>query len=266
MVRSIWSGSLSFGLVNIPVKVVNAVKERDIHFHQLHAKDHSRIKYKKWCPKDGVEVPNEDIVRGYEVARDQYVIVTDEELDNVDPEASRTIDIIDFVPLDTVDPAYFERPYYLVPDKNAGKAYALLLESIKKAKRVGIARVVMRGKEYLVAIRVRGDVLTMETMRYAEEVVPPSAVAEDLQVPEKELNKREVQMAEKLIEALSTDFNPDKYEDTYRKRVMKLIDEKAEGKEVVLQPQLGEPKKTGDLVAALEKSIAEARKRIHSVA
>jgi DNA end-binding protein Ku len=250
--------------VNIPIKIVSAVKDRDIHFHQLHEKDNVRVKYKKWCPKEDVEVPNDEIVRGYEVARDQYVKVTDEELERVSPEASRTIDILDFVPLATVDPAFFDKPYYLVPDKNAGKAYALLLQSIDNAKRVGVARLVMRGKEYLVAIRVREGVLMMETMRYAQEIVPPGSVAEDMEVPSKELNPKEVKMAEKLIEALSSDFDPAKYDDQHRERVMKLIDEKAEGKEVVLQPSVAAPRHTTDLVSALEKSIAEARKKIQA--
>ena len=171
MPRAIWSGAISFGLVNVPIKLFTATSQRDVRFHQLHDKDGARIQQKRVCSKDGEEVPMEHIVKGYEVSRDTYVIITPDELDALDPKASRTIDILDFVDLDEIDPVYFDSTYYMVPEKGAAKAYALLLEAMRKSNKVAIARVVLRQKQHLVALRPLKNALSMETMLYADEVV-----------------------------------------------------------------------------------------------
>lgn len=261
MARAIWSGSISFGLVNIPIKLVGAIQDKDIHFNQLHEQDGARIRYKKFCAKDDLEVPNEDIVKGYEIAAGQYVTFTDEELEAADPKAARTVEIQDFVELEQIDPTYFDKPYYLLPDKNANKAYALLLAALEKSRKVGIARMVMRDKEYLVALRSLKGVLVMETMHFAEEVVDPVKVAKEAEVGDVAVDKRQLQLAESIIDSLTTDFDPEKYENTYRKKVMEMIEAKAAGKQVVVQPEAPVSLKTADLLGALEKSLALAKEQ-----
>jgi DNA end-binding protein Ku len=261
MARAIWSGSINFGLVNIPIKLVTAVREKTIHFNQLHEKDGARIKYKKVCSKDGEEVPAEDIVRGYEIRSGQYVTFTDEELEAADPKASRTIEIQDFVDLPEIDPAFFDKPYYLVPDKAAGKAYALLLAALKDTNKVGIARVVMHGKENLVALRALEGVLMMETMHFAEEVTPPEKIAEEVKAEDITVDKRQLELAKQIIDSLSNPFEPEKYENTHRKKVLELIEQKAEGKQVVVEPEVPVSLRTADLLGALEKSLAAAKTR-----
>ena len=259
MARAIWSGSISFGLVNIPIKLVGATSDKDIHFNQLHEQDGARIRYKKVCAKDGDEVPNEDIVKGYEIRSGHYVTFTDEELDSADPKSARTLDIEDFVELDQIDPTFFDKPYYLVPDKNANKAYALLLAALEKSSKVGIARMVMHSKEYLVAIRALKGVLMMETMHFAEEVVPPESIAEEVDLGDVAVDKRQLELAQQIIDSLSRDFEPDKYENHHRKRLLELIESKAEGKEIVVEPDAPVSVRTADLLGALEKSLAHAK-------
>src|SRR5919106_6554108 len=179
MPRAIWSGAISFGLVNIPVKLYSAVQRKTVRFHQLDQQDNQRIQQKRVNPRTGEEVPYDNLVKGYEIGPERYVVVTPEELDALAPEKTRSIDIEDFVDLDQIDPIYYDHPYYLVPDKSAAKAYRLLLDAMREADKVAIARVVIRSKEQLVAIRPRDDVLTMETMLFADEVVPPDQL-EDL--------------------------------------------------------------------------------------
>jgi len=261
MARAIWSGSISFGLVNIPIKLVGAVTDKDIHFNQLHEQDGSRIRYKKVCAKDGHEVPNEDIVKGYEIRSGHYVTFTDEELEQADPKAARSLDIEDFVELDQIDPTFFDKPYYLVPDKNANKAYALLLAALEKSSKVGIARMVMHSKEYLVAIRALKGVLVMETMHFAEEVVPPESIAEEIKADDVTVDKRQLELASQIIDSLSRDFEPEKYENHHRKRLLELIEQKAEGKEIVVEPDVPVSVRTADLLGALEKSLAHAKTR-----
>jgi DNA end-binding protein Ku len=261
MARAIWSGSISFGLVNIPIKVVTAVTDKDIRFHMLHEKDGARIKFKRICPKDEEEVRNEDIVRGYEVGRGEYVTFTDEELAQADPAAARTIDISEFVALAEIDPSYYEKPYYLIPDKNADKSYALLLAAMQKAEKVAIARVVMREKEYLVAIRAKGDALMMETMHFAEEVIPPEALEADIKTSPKDVDKKQLALAEQLIESLTEPFAPEKHKNTHRDRVMALIEAKLKGKEVIQEPAATPAVKTVDLMSALETSLARVRRK-----
>jgi DNA end-binding protein Ku len=258
MARSIWSGAISFGLVNVPVKLYSAVSKKNVRFHQLHGKDGVRIQMKRICPADDEEVPFEDIVKGYELSPDRYVVITPEELESLDPKKTRSIDIEEFVDLEDIDPIFYDHPYYLAPDRGAGKAYNLLVSAMREANKVAIARVVIRQKEHLTAIRATGDVLTMATMVFHDEVVPPDTIEEVEAAAETETTKRELEMAQQLIESLSTDFDPTRYRDEYRERVLELIEAKAEGQEITLQPP-EEPEKVPDLMAALEASVAAAR-------
>jgi DNA end-binding protein Ku len=259
MPRSIWRGAISFGLVNVPVKLYSAVSKKTVRFNQLHEKDNQRIQMKRWCPGEEEEVPYEEIVKGYEVSPDRYVVITPEELEALDPKKTRTINIEDFVDLEEIDPLYYEHPYYLVPDTGAAKAYKLLLTALAESKKVAIARVVIRSKEYLTAIRPADGILTMETMLFHDELVSPGQL-DELPDEDVEATDREVQMAKQLIESLSADFEPDKYHDTYRERVLELIERKAGGEEITLEPVSDEPAKVPDLMAALEASLAAAKK------
>ena len=258
MPRPIWSGAISFGLVNVPVKLFSAVSPKDVHFNQLDRRTNSRIRQKRVSAATGEEVPYEEIVKGYELRPDTYVTITQEELDALDPKATKTIDIEDFVDLDQIDPIYYERPYYLVPDKGGAKAYALLRAAMQETNKVGIARLVLRTKQYLAAIRPKDDVLVIETMLYPDEVVP----SDDLDLPgdEVEVTDREEKMARQLIDSLTTEFDPSKYRDDYRERVLELIEQKASGQEIVVEEPTEEPTKVVDLMAALEASLAAVKK------
>src|ERR671923_64111 len=260
MARSIWRGAISFGLVNVPVKLYSAVSKKTVRFNQLHDKDGQRIQQKRVCSLDGEEVPYENIVKGYEISPDRYVMISPEELDALDPQKTRTIDIEDFVDLDEIDPIYYDHPYYLAPDTGAAKAYQLLVDAMEDAGKVAIARVVIRSKEQLVAIRPHDDVLTMETMLFADEVIPPDAL-DELAAGDGDLktSSRELEMAKQLIDSLSSDFEPEKYHDEYRERVLELIERKAQGETVVVEAPPEEPKKVPDLMSALEASIAAAK-------
>src|ERR671919_573211 len=262
MARAIWSGSISFGLLNVPVKLYSAVSKQNISFRELREGDGSRVRHKRVAESDGKEVPYEKIVKGYEFAPDQYVTLTREELSELEPQRTRTIEIQDFVDLDDIDPIYFEQPYYLGPDKGAERAYALLVQAMKDSRKVAIARFVLRNKEHLAAIRPMEDVLTMATMRFADEVVSPKDLDGEVFEEEKpkKVDKREVEMAKRLIESLSTYFKADKYRDEYREELLDLLERKAEGKEVVSAPsEEPEPTKAPDLMAALEESLAAVR-------
>jgi DNA end-binding protein Ku len=243
------------------VKLYSAVSRKNVSFRELRESDGSRIRHKRVAEADGEEVPYEDIVKGYEVASDQYIVVTRDELEEIDPKKTRAIEIQDFVDLDDIDPIYFDHPYYLGPDKGAEKAYALLVKAMSDAKKVAVARFVLRNRENLAAIRPAGNVLTMATMRFADEVVAPDELGEDV-IPGdgRKLDKREVDMAKQLIDSLTSDFDPDKYRDEYREELLALIDRKAQGKAVV-EPVSEEPKptKAPDLMAALEESLAAVR-------
>jgi DNA end-binding protein Ku len=260
MARSIWRGAISFGLVNVPVKLYSAVSKKTVRFNQLHDADGSRIQQKRVCSKDGEEIPYENIVKGYEISPDRYVVITPEELEALDPKKTRTIDIEDFVDLDEIDPLYYDHPYYLAPDTGAAKAYQLLLTALEESNKVAIARVVIRSKEYLTAIRPANGILTMETMLFADELVSPDQIEE---LPEEDVKttKREVEMARQLIESLTTEFDPSRYRDEYRDRVLDLIERKAEGQEIAVQPAPVEPDQVPDLMAALEASLADAKGR-----
>src|SRR5918995_7296738 len=233
MPRSMWSGAISFGLVNVPIKLYSAVSKKTVRFHQINGETGNRISQKRTDAVTGEEVAYENLVKGYELTRDQYVIIEPDELDALDPEKSRTIDIEDFVDLSEIDPVYYDHPYYLVPDKGAAKAYGLLLSAMQESGRVAVARVVLRSKEQLVAIRpARDGVLMMETMIFADEVVPTDEIDELPEAKELKVSDREVKMAQQLIDSLSSDFEPEKYRDEYREKVLELIERKAAGEEI----------------------------------
>ena len=260
MARAIWSGAISFGLVNIPVKLFSAVSRKTVRFHQLDSADNGRIQQKRVNPRTGEEVPYENLVKGYEIGPDRYVVVDPDELDSLSPEKTRTIDIEDFVDLDQIDPIFYDHPYYLVPGTGAEKAYRLLLDAMDESGKVAIARVVLRSKENLVAIRPRDGVLAMETLLFSDEVIPPDDLDE---LPEvgKKTTKKELDMAQQLIESLTAEFDPDKYRDEYRDRVLDMIERKAQGEEVLVEAPAEEPKKVPDLMAALEASIAQGKRQ-----
>src|SRR5687767_371607 len=260
MPRSMWSGAISFGLVNVPVKLYSAVSRKTVRFHQLNSKTGHRIAQKRVDSVTNEEVPYEDIVKGYELTKEHYVLIAPDELEALDPEKTRTIDIEDFVDLDDIDPIYYDHPYYLVPDKGAAKAYGLLLQAMEESEKVAVARVVIRSKEQLVAIRpAPGGVLTMETMIFADEVVPTDEIDDLPSAKDLKVSAREVKMAQQLIDSLSSEFEPEKYRDEYREKVLELIERKAAGEEIAVQPEAPEPKKVPDLMAALEASLAAVK-------
>jgi DNA end-binding protein Ku len=254
-----WSGAISFGLVNVPVKLYSAVSRKTVRFNQLNAETGNRIQQKRVDPETGEEVGYDQIVKGYELTKDRYVVITPDELDALDPEKTRTVDIEDFVDLDEIDPVYYDHPYYLVPDKGATKAYGLLLGAMKEANKVAIARVVLRSKEQLVAIRPSGDVLMMETMLFHDEVVPADDIEDLPEGKELKATDRELKMAQQLIDSLSSEFDPTSYRDEYREKVLELIEMKASGQEIAVQPEAPEPAKVPDLMAALEASLAAVK-------
>ena len=259
MPRAIWTGAISFGLVNVPVRLFPATEQKDIHFNQFQAGTGERIRNKRVAEESGEEVAYEDIVKGYEVDDGRFVIVTPDELESVEPGRTRTIEIEDFVDLDAIDPVYFEKSYYLAPTGGSGadRPYALLRTAREEARKVGVGRFVLRTKQYLVAIRASGDALVLETMYFADEVRDPGAI-DDL--PGKvQLSSRERAVAGQLIESLSTDWKPGRYHDTYRERVLELIKRKAEGEEVVVERPAAEEEAVTDLMAALEASLEAAR-------
>lgn len=261
MPKAIWSGSISFGLVNVPVKLYTAVSPKDVRFHQLHDADGVRIEYRRVCPADGQEVPYEHIVKGYEIEPGRHVVVTPEELAALDPEATRTIDIEDFVDATDIDPVYFAHPYCLVPDRaGSEKAYALLHETMRRTGKVGIGRFVMRAREHLAVIRPLDGALVISTMHWPDEVVAPQALP-DLPGPDVELTGRELAMAEQLVESLATKFDPERYHDHYRDQVLDLIERKAAGQEVAVSPAAPPRPGVVDLVAALEASLSDVESR-----
>lgn len=257
MPRAIWSGAISFGLVNVPVKLVAAVQPKDVRFNQLEATTGQRVRQKRVSSVTGEEVPYDQIVKGFEIAPDQYVVITPEELAALNPKATRSIDIEDFVELSQIDPIYYEHAYYLVPETAGRKAYALLRETMRRTGKVGIGRVVLRTKQYLAVIRPRDEALVLETLYYADEVVDEAT----LELPrDVELSDRELDIARQLVESLATDFEPERYHDTYREEVLALIEAKAAGQQVVTQaPAAEEEGEVVDLMAALEKSLAAVR-------
>jgi DNA end-binding protein Ku len=258
MARAIWSGAISFGLVNIPVKLFSAVSKKTVRFHQIDAESGVRVRQKRVGP-DGEEIPYEQIIKGYEIGPERYVTISPEELEALEPQKTRTIDIEDFVDQEEIDPIYYDHPYYLAPDTGSAKAYQLLVDAMEDAGKVAIARVVIRSKENLVAIRARDGVLAMETMLFADEVVPTDSLEEMTTDTTVKTSDRELTMARQLIDSLSSDFEPEKYHDQYRERVLDLIERKAQGETIVIEEPTAEPEQVPDLMAALEASIAGAK-------
>jgi DNA end-binding protein Ku len=260
MPRAIWHGSISFGLVSIPVKLYAATSRKTVRFNQIDTRSGSRVRQKRVSDADGTEVPAEAIAKGYELASGQYVLVSDDELAALDPEASRTIELVEFVDQSSINPIVYDAAYYLAPDEATVKPYALLLQAMAAADKVGIARFVMRGKEYLCAIRPQGDKLVLSTMLYADEIRDASEIPELEAVADAEVSDKEVAMAEQLIASLDAEFDPESFHDTYREKVLDLIERKAAGDEGVVEaPAATESSKVIDLMAALEASVKAAK-------
>jgi DNA end-binding protein Ku len=258
MARSLWTGSLSFGLVNVPVALYSAARDLDLHFHQLHVKDGARIETRRFCSKENVEVPYEDIGHGYELDPGEQVVLTDAELEAIAPRKTRTIDIHSFVDQDQIDPILFDHPYWLVPTGDSEgplRAYRLLVEAMSDSQRVALGRFVLRSKEYLVTVRVRDGLLALTTMFFADEIRSTDGIGAGGRKPA----KAAIDQAVKLIEALSTDFDPGHYQDEYRKRLRAVIDEKQKGGTIEAPDHDEEPAPAGDLMAALRKALEEVK-------
>jgi DNA end-binding protein Ku len=260
MARAIWSGSISFGLLNVPVKLYSAVARRAIGLREIRESDGARIRHKRVAEGTDEEVPYEKIAKAYELAPDRYVPLTKDELASLDPKKTRAIEVQDFVDIEEIDPIYFNSPYYLGPADGAEKAYSLLARALDRSGKVAIARFVLRNKEHLAAIRATDGVLTLTTMRFADEVVPPSELDDALPDEAPKVGKREVEMAEQLIDSLTREFDPGAYRDEYREELLAMIERKAEGQAVVTPPsEEPQPTEAPDLMAALEQSIAATR-------
>jgi DNA end-binding protein Ku len=259
MARAIWSGAISFGLVNVPVKLYSATSPKTVRFHQLSSKTGARIRQKRVDPTNGEEVPFEEIVKGYEITPDHYVLITQEELDALDPKATKTIDIEEFVDLADIDPIFYDHSYYLAPTAGGAKAYRLLLDAMRESGKVGIGRFVLRTKQQLCALRPTGDVLTLSTMLFGDEVLAPDRLDEIDAIGEAEATSRELTMAQQLIDSLSGEFDPARYRDDYRQQVLDLIERKASGEQIAVEPLAEEPEAAPDLMAALEASLAAVK-------
>jgi DNA end-binding protein Ku len=257
MARAIWKGSISFGLVNIPIALYPATRREEFKFRLLRKSDLSPVNYKRVAEKDDKEVPWDQIVKGYEYEKGKYVVLKDEDFQRVDLEATQTVDIQDFVELDEIDPIFFYKPYYLEPQKGGDKAYVLLRDALKDSKKVGIAKVVIKTREYLAGVKPEDGALVLELMHFADELADMS----NLHIPKKvEVGKREMDMAKSLIGSMSSKWNPEKYHDDYREALMEVIEEKVEagGKEIEEKPKKApKPTKVIDLVSVLQKSLEE---------
>jgi DNA end-binding protein Ku len=260
MARAIWSGSISFGLLNVPVKLYSAVARRGISLREIRQSDGARIRHRRVAEGTDEEVPYEKIVKAFEITSGNYVPLEKDEMEALAPKKTRAIEVQDFVDLREIDPIYFDSPYYLGPAEGAEKAYSLLASAMEASGKVAISRFVFRNKEHLAALRPADGVLTLTTMRFADEVVPPGELDDVLPAEKPKVARKEVEMAEKLIDSLTRDFDPSDYRDEYREELMALIERKAEGKEIVT-PEAAEPEATQapDLMAALEESIAAVK-------
>jgi DNA end-binding protein Ku len=258
MPRPVWSGTISFGLVSIPVKMFNAVSRKSVTFNQLDDRSNARIKYKKVSADTGEEVPEDHIVKGYEVAKGQYVIVDPDELEQFMPSATKALELDDFVPLSEIDPMLFDNAFYLAPDKVA-KPYVVLAQAMEKAGKVGVGRLVMRNKQYVAAIRSVDGKLVMSTMVYPDEVVRPASIDEMESLDSVEVNDRELAMAEQLVESLAGEFDHTKYSDSYRHQVLELIEKKAAGETLESVERPAPAAQVVDLMAALEASVKAAK-------
>jgi DNA end-binding protein Ku len=262
MPRAMWTGAISFGMVSVPVKLYSAVNRKNVRFHQLSGKTGVRVAQKRVDSQSGEEVPYEDIVKGYEIAPDRYVVIDPGELETLEPKKTKTIEIEEFVDLAQIDPVFYDHPYYLAPGAGGMKPYRLLLEAMRETGKVAIARVVIRSKEQLVALRPMGDVLGMATMLFADEVLPPERLDELADAAEIKTTKRELDIAKQLIDSLAGEFEPEKHRDTYREQVLALIERKAQGEEIAVQPAPEEVAAPApDLMSALKASLDAVRAR-----
>ena len=262
MPRAIWTGTIGFGLVTVPVKLYSAVDRKTVRFHQLSGKSGVRVAQKRVDPSTGEEVAYEDIVKGYELAPDRYVVIEPGELEALEPKKTKTIEIEEFVDLSQIDPVYYDHPYYLAPGAGGAKPYRLLLEAMRETGKVAIARVVIRSKEQLVAVRPMGDALGMATMLFADEVLSPERLDEVAEAAEVKTTKRELDIAKQLVDSLAGDFEPEQFRDTYREEVLELIERKAQGKAIAVQPAPEEAAAPApDLMSALKASLEAVRAR-----
>jgi DNA end-binding protein Ku len=254
MPRAIWTGAISFGLVNVPIRLYSAVQRKTVRFNQLDSEGNVRIQQKRVNPVTGDEVPYERLVKGYEIAPGSYVIVEPEELEALEPHRTKTIDILDFVDLEEIDPIFYDHPYYLAPGAGGSKPYKLLLEAMRETGKVAIGTVVIRQKQAVVALRPSGDVLQMATLIYADEIVPTDRL-DDLPDDDVEIGERELAIAKQLVESLAADWDPGRYKDEYREKVLQLVESKAAGEEVAVQPDAPEAAPVPDLMSALKASL-----------
>ncbi len=262
MPRAIWTGTIGFGMVTVPVKLYSAVDRKTVRFHQLSGKSGVRVSQKRVDPSTGEEVAYADIVKGYELAPDRYVVIEPGELETLEPKKTKTIEIEEFVDLSQIDPVYYDHPYYLAPGQGGMKPYRLLLDAMHETGKVAIARVVIRSKEQLVAVRPIGDALGMATMLFADEVLAPDRLDEVAEAAEVKTTKRELDVAKQLVESLAGDFEPDAFRDTYREQVLELIERKAQGKAIAVQPEPdGVAAPAPDLMSALKASLDAVRAR-----
>lgn len=257
MPRSIWNGTITFGLIAVPVKVHSATEDKSVHFHQVHATDGARIKQKRICSKEGKEVPYSEVAKGYEVREGEYVMLSQEEIDAAAGERSRLIALEEFVRREEIDPVFYERTYHLGAGDEGADAYRLLHDALERSARAGIGRWVFHNREYVVAVRSLGEILALHTMRFADELVDPGEL--DLPEPSRAPTKREVEMAAQLVDSLHDRFRPSAFKDSHRERLLEFIRRKAKGEEIELSP-VEEPEGTGDLLAALEASLGNSGK------
>jgi DNA end-binding protein Ku len=258
-VQAIWSGTISFSLVAIPVQLVKAVEPGRVSFRMLHRKDYSPLARRLFCPEEEVLVPPGEIIRGYEIGPDKYILVTDEELESVSPERSRTIEIVEFIDLQEVDPVYYDHPYFLVPAKGGEKAYRLLEEAMRRTNKAGLAKFVLHEREYLVAVKSTGGALALITLHYHEEILPTA----DISPKEENIDAGLKGRIKQSVETMMADFNPGKYVDRRRKRIMNLLEEKAKAQAPVEAPEVEEAEGEGpaDLIAALEESMRRVKQK-----
>jgi DNA end-binding protein Ku len=255
--RSLWNGAIRFGLVNVPIKVYGAASSKQIRFREVHVKDGSPLEHRRVCSKEDKEIPYDEVVRGYETSPGRYVVLTKDEIQAPARERGKTIDLEDFVPADQIDPVFYDTPYWLGPQKDSDEAYSVLLAALEKTGLVGIGRFALRTREQLVALYPVDGALRISTMRFHDEVIAPDDL--DMPEPAKQVTDKEAKMADALVSSLAAEFDPAEYDDTYRERVLEVVEAKAEGRQIVA-PEMKEGSESTDLMALLEQSLSGARK------
>jgi DNA end-binding protein Ku len=255
--KSIWKGAITFGLITIPVGLYTAIEEKDFRFNQLHAKDNGRIRYKRICTVCGEEVSYDEIVKGYEFEKGNYVVFTEEEMEQIPAESIKAIDVVSFVPLEEIDPIYFQKAYYVAPEPSGVKAYRLLEQALGDSRKVGVAKITLREKEHLATLRVKDGVFILETMHWPDEIRKPEFEELD---KSPEIRQQELAMAKSLIENLSDSFNPEEFVDNYRQRLEEAVQAKVEGMQVTITPAK-EPTQILDLMEALKASVEATKEK-----